>query len=59
MSVHEHKRHAHTNLKVGVITARDTGTLDTDESGRLIWMLFEGAGHQICCRLLAYFLKKK
>ena len=47
MSVHEHKRHAHTNLKVGVITASDTRTLDTDESGRLIRILFEGAGHQV------------
>jgi len=47
MSVHEHKRHARTNLKVGVITASDTRTPDTDESGRLIRMLFEGAGHQV------------
>ena len=47
MSVHEHKSHARTNLKVGVITASDTRNLDTDESGRLIRMLFEGAGHQV------------
>ena len=47
MSVHEHKHHARTNLKVGVITASDTRTLDTDESGRLIRILFEGAGHQV------------
>ena len=47
MSVHEHKSHARTNLKVGVITASDTRTLDTDESGRLIRILFEGAGHQV------------
>ena len=47
MSVHEHKQHARTNLKVGVITASDTRTPDTDESGRLIRMLFEGAGHQV------------
>ena len=47
MSVHEHKQHARTNLKVGVITASDTRNLDTDESGRLIRMLFEGAGHQV------------
>ena len=47
MSVHEHKSHARTNLKVGVITASDTRTPDTDESGRLIRMLFEGAGHQV------------
>ncbi len=48
MSVHEHKRHARTNLKVGVITASDTRTPDTDESGRLVRILFEGAGHQVC-----------
>jgi molybdenum cofactor biosynthesis protein B len=48
MSVHEHKRHARTNLKVGVITASDTRTPDTDESGRLVRTLFEGAGHQVC-----------
>jgi molybdenum cofactor biosynthesis protein B len=47
MSVHEHKSHARTNLKVGVITASDTRTLDTDESGRVIRTLFEGAGHQV------------
>jgi molybdenum cofactor biosynthesis protein B len=47
MSVHEHKQHAHSNLKVGVITASDTRTLDTDESGRVIRTLFEGAGHQV------------
>ena len=47
MSVHEHKQHARTNLKVGVITASDTRTLDTDESGRLIRILFEGAGHEV------------
>src|SRR5258708_943173 len=47
MSVHEHKHHARTNLKVGVITASDTRTPETDESGKLIRMLFEAAGHQV------------
>lgn len=47
MSVHQHQRHARTNLKVGVITASDTRTPETDESGKLIRMLFEGAGHQV------------
>jgi molybdenum cofactor biosynthesis protein B len=47
MSVHEHKRQARINLKVGVITASDTRTPETDESGMLIRMLFEGAGHQV------------
>ena len=47
MSVHEHKRHARGNLKVGVITASDTRTPETDESGKLIRQLFEAAGHQV------------
>ena len=47
MSVHEHKRHARANLKVGVITASDTRTPETDVSGKLIRMLFEAAGHQV------------
>ena len=47
MSVHEHKSHARTDLKVGVITASDTRTLDNDESGRLVRTLFEGAGHKV------------
>jgi molybdenum cofactor biosynthesis protein B len=47
MSVHEHKRHARTNLKVGVITASDTRTPETDGSGKIIRMLFETAGHQV------------
>jgi molybdenum cofactor biosynthesis protein B len=47
MSVHEHKRHARTNLKVGVITASDTRTPETDQSGKLIRMMFEAAGHQV------------
>jgi molybdopterin adenylyltransferase len=47
MSVHEHKRHARTNLKVGVITASDTRTPETDQSGILIRALFEAAGHEV------------
>lgn len=47
MPVHEHKRHARTNLKVGVITASDTRTPETDQSGTLIRTLFEAAGHQV------------
>jgi molybdenum cofactor biosynthesis protein B len=47
MSVHEHKRHARTNLKVGVITASDTRTPETDQSGALIRALFEAADHQV------------
>ena len=47
MSVHEHKRHARANLKIGVITASDTRTPETDESGKLIRIMFEAAGHQV------------
>ena len=48
MSVHEHKRHARVNLKVGLITASDTRTPDNDESGKIIRKLFEDTGHQVC-----------
>ncbi len=47
MSVHEHKRHARANLKIGVITASDTRTPETDESGKLIRIMFEAAGHHV------------
>lgn len=48
MAVNEHHRHgAHTHLKLGVITASDTRAAATDESGRLIRELLEGAGHRV------------
>ena len=47
MSVHEHKRHARANLKVGVLTASDTRTPEDDKSGQLIKNLFEDAGHRV------------
>jgi molybdopterin adenylyltransferase len=47
MAVHEHQKHARAQLKVGVITASDSRTLDTDESGRLIRTLLEAAGHRV------------
>ncbi len=47
MAVHEHKQHARTNLKIGVVTASDTRTPETDTSGALIRDLLEGAGHQV------------
>jgi molybdenum cofactor biosynthesis protein B len=47
MSVHEHKRHTPANLKIGIITASDTRTLDSDASGKLIRQLLEDAGHQV------------
>jgi molybdopterin adenylyltransferase len=50
MSVHEHEKHARENLKVGVITASDTRTPETDASGKVIRTLLEEAGH-----LVAYY----
>jgi molybdenum cofactor biosynthesis protein B len=50
MSVHDHEKHAHENLKVGVITASDSRTPETDESGKVIRTLLEEAGH-----LVAYY----
>ena len=47
MSVHEHQKHARANLKVGVITASDSRTPETDESGKLIRTLLEAAGHRV------------
>jgi len=47
VSVHEHKAHARSNLKVGVLTASDTRTPENDSSGQLIRQLLEGARHQV------------
>ena len=49
MSVHEHHRHggAHAHLKLGVITASDTRTVATDESGGLIREMLGKAGHTV------------
>ena len=48
MAVDDHHRHgAHTHLKLGVITASDTRDAASDESGRLIKELLEGAGHRV------------
>ena len=48
MSVHEHKKQApHGPLKIGVITATDSRTPDTDESGKVIRELFDNAGHDV------------
>jgi molybdopterin adenylyltransferase len=47
MSVHQHQRHARKNLKVGVITASDSRTPDTDESGKVIRTLLQDAGHRV------------
>jgi len=47
VSVQEHKSHARKHLKIGVLTASDTRTPDTDKSGQLIKQLCEAAGHRI------------
>ena len=47
MSVREHQRHARKNLTIGVITASDSRTPETDESGKVIRTLLEAAGHRI------------
>ncbi len=47
MSVREHEKHARKNLKVGVITASDSRTPETDQSGKLIRTLLEAAGHRV------------
>jgi molybdenum cofactor biosynthesis protein B len=47
MSVHDHEKHAPANLKVGVITASDSRTPETDESGSLIRAMLQAAGHSV------------
>jgi molybdenum cofactor biosynthesis protein B len=48
MSVQEHHRHgSHAHLKLAVITASDSRTPESDESGRLIRELLERAGHTV------------
>lgn len=47
MSVHEHHRHARSNLRLGVITASDSRTPESDESGRLVREMVEAAGHHV------------
>jgi molybdopterin adenylyltransferase len=47
MSVPEHHRRARHNLQLGVITASDTRTLETDQTGRLARAILEAAGHRV------------
>src|SRR5229473_1908357 len=47
VSVHKHRSHGSTSLKIGVITASDTRTPETDESGKLIKELLSSGGHKI------------
>jgi len=48
MPSHEHHRHdARAHLKIAVITASDSRTPETDESGGVIRSILERAGHAI------------
>jgi molybdenum cofactor biosynthesis protein B len=47
MSLHEHEKLARKNLKVGVITASDSRTPETDESGTVIRTSIQAAGHSV------------
>jgi molybdopterin adenylyltransferase len=47
MAAHDHHTRARASLRVGVITASDSRTPDTDESGKLVRTLLEAAGHRV------------
>lgn len=47
MSVEEHHRHDRKSLRVGVLTASDSRSVETDESGRIIRELLTAAGHRV------------
>ena len=50
LGVHDHKHEAEAHvqqLTAGVITVSDTRTEETDESGKLLRELVEGAGHRV------------
>jgi molybdopterin adenylyltransferase len=47
VSAKEHHHHGRKSLKVGVLTASDSRSAETDESGHLIRGLLTGAGHRI------------
>ncbi len=47
MSVHDHEKHAPANHKVGVITASESRTPETAESGSLIRSMLQAAGHSV------------
>ncbi len=47
MSVEERHHHGRKSLKIGIVTASDTRTAETDESGRLIREMLAAAGHHI------------
>jgi molybdopterin adenylyltransferase len=47
VSVEEHHRHDRKSLGVGVLTASDSRSAETDESGRIIRELLTAAGHRV------------
>jgi molybdopterin adenylyltransferase len=48
MPAHEHHRHgAYVHLKMGIVTASDSRTPESDESGHLIKEMLEQAGHSV------------
>jgi len=47
VSAREHHHHGRKSLKVGVLTASDSRSAETDESGHLISDLLSAAGHRI------------
>jgi molybdenum cofactor biosynthesis protein B len=47
MAAEHHKEQVRANLKVGIITASDSRTPETDKSGNAIREMFEGAGHKV------------
>ena len=47
MAVAEHKRHARTNLVVGVLTTSDSRTPENDTGGHLIRQTLVAAGHRV------------
>ncbi|MGO9452002.1 MAG: molybdenum cofactor biosynthesis protein B [Candidatus Binataceae bacterium] len=47
MGAHGHKDQVLTNLKIGIVTASDTRTAETDKSGAAIREMFTAAGHNV------------
>ena len=43
----QHKEHAPTSVKCGIVTISDSRTPDTDDSGKLIRDLLQRAGHSV------------
>ncbi|SRR5579885_847221 len=47
MAAGHHKEQVRANLKVGIVTASDSRTPETDTSGAAIREMFRGAGHTV------------